>query len=262
MDFSNSLWGKVSRLNAAKDAGGVGYAEPGKVYTYDGQAEDLVTLEVGNTTLTYAHVANNAPHLATMVNATASTYDGERVTVSKEDCTLQKFEDGKEAVFVNIGFGSIPFAVWVEGDLYVYSYPSFGYCSRLEFAETIHPIDPKFLAGDIIRSEAVSTAMGDATNSAISSGSSTQTIHFANDAEKAAFPKLLAQASRIRFATGGVEMEMTIACKMAASTSLEDGVYQVAGNSILVLYGMVIDMKLSIYVGDDGEWQVYCIAER
>ncbi len=120
-----------------------------------------------------------------------------------------------------------------------------------------------FGGGDTIRSEAVSDAMGEASNQAIKGGNYTQVISFASAEEKAAFPQLLAKASRIRFVSGGAGMEMTIAVKMAAGDSIEeDGVYQVAGNAILVVFGAVIDMKLSIYIDDDGEWKVYCIAER
>lgn len=120
-----------------------GYVEPGKVYTYDGKAEKVET--VGN--YTYAIIATDAPSLSELTKAVGTFADGSTVEFSKEELSFETLGESIEAASATLMGMTVPLIVWEDGVLLVYSMEGVGYGSRVEFAETVVPIDPKFTPG-------------------------------------------------------------------------------------------------------------------
>ena len=125
--------------------GGVGYIEPGKVYTYDGNPKVVEQVTIGELRTTAAYIVSNAPHLDSVVSVTATAMNGEQLTATAEEMQLITYGGAEMLTYKLAGYGTLPVAFWSNGELYAFYSADIGYCSRIEFAETIRTIDPKFL---------------------------------------------------------------------------------------------------------------------
>lgn len=122
------------------ESGGIGYTEPGKVYAFDGDASGKV---VGGNLV---KISDDAPDLKKTTKIVF--YNGTETEVSPDIYTfidegMQGFTDphNPDVIFIaSIPVGDDEF----PAGLYVYCDDEL-YVSRIEFAETIHPIDPKYL---------------------------------------------------------------------------------------------------------------------
>lgn len=133
----------------------------GKVFTFDGNAEE--TQELGG--VTYAKIANTAPNLHNVTKAVYSTPDGSTIDVPAENMIVEdlNFGSGNVQQRINVSMmGKTLYAIILDASgLWVYAQPGFGYCSYIEFAETIVPIDQKYLPGvclPVVELETVLTA--------------------------------------------------------------------------------------------------------
>ena len=117
---------------------------PGKVYTYDGKAEELETFEGLVPGVTYALIATDAPSLTELTKAVGTFADGSKLEFSKEELRIEVTDAG-EVAYATLNGMTMPLIIAGAGKMYVYSVEGVGYGSRVEFAETVHPIDPKFL---------------------------------------------------------------------------------------------------------------------
>lgn len=120
--------------------------EPAKVFTYDG-GEDAEFEEVGGTRL--VKLADGVFDLNKVKNikcVMANT--GTVLEYSRDELTLVGPTDGLIYLEATYYSRTMP-AVFttVDGGLYGFSNMQMGYLSYIEFAETVHPIDPKFLPG-------------------------------------------------------------------------------------------------------------------
>ena len=119
-----------------------------KVFTYDGKAEELEKFPDISEQYTYAKIAKDAPSLHTLKKIGGTFANGSQIEASAEELTIETAIDGDAEVAYMTYMGStVPFLVYSMGNLFVYSMAGFGYCSKVEFAETIVPIDPKYLPG-------------------------------------------------------------------------------------------------------------------
>ena len=119
--------------------------EPSKVFTYDG-GEDAEFLYVGSGSLRVATLSKDSFDLSGIKRIKckfAST--GQELEFVEGDYTLIDFGEFK-ALQVSLGNQTAPVVFsHPMGGLYGYAQEGFGYCSYVEFAETVHPIDPKYL---------------------------------------------------------------------------------------------------------------------
>lgn len=122
-----------------------GYTEPGKVYTFDGNAEE--TKKYGN--ITYAKIADTAPNLHNVTKAVYTAPNGSTIEYSSEKLTVDDVESqGKiigQRIKASLGGQTAAVIILDNTGLWVYAQPGYGYCSLIEFAETVHPIDQKFI---------------------------------------------------------------------------------------------------------------------
>lgn len=122
-----------------------GYTKPGKVYTYDGG-------EVGEFgdffNMKYVLLSKDVPDLHSIAKAVCIAGTAQQVEYAKGDFTFKENygAEGINAVLVSFGGVIAPVVLSVEGQgLYGFATPGVGYLSYVEFAETIVPIDPKYL---------------------------------------------------------------------------------------------------------------------
>lgn len=119
--------------------GGAGYAEPGAVYTFDGNAEgkEIYDWEV--------KIADVAPDLNNLVKV-VSFEGGQQLEIKKADFEVVTADGGQAAVYQETAMVAV-----YDGALWVFCNPEAEgyYVSRIEFAETIHTIDPKYLPSSV-----------------------------------------------------------------------------------------------------------------
>lgn len=119
-----------------------GYVEPGKVYTFDGNAEETENYNG----IIYAKIASTAPNLHNVTKAVYTAPDGSTVEILAENMNVEDIYGGQRIIASMMG-QNISVIVLDDAGLWGYAQPGYGYCSLIEFAETIHPIDPKYLPG-------------------------------------------------------------------------------------------------------------------
>ena len=119
-----------------------GYSEQ-NVFTFDGNPKgDSI---FGG----YTKISNKAPDVNTLVSV-SGFMGGQPLELSAADCQVQKDDIMS---YINFSGRAIAMVVYKADDeaivgLYVIcDTASNSYVSRIEFAETIHPIDPKYLPG-------------------------------------------------------------------------------------------------------------------
>ena len=117
-----------------------GYTEPGKVYTFDGNAEETENYNG----IIYAKIASTAPNLHNVTKAVYTAPDGSTVEILAENMNVEDIYGGQR-IIVSLMGQNISFIILDDVGLWGYAQPGYGYCSLIEFAETIHPIDPKYL---------------------------------------------------------------------------------------------------------------------
>lgn len=148
--------------------GGAGYSEP-NVFTFDGKSEGKV--EIADTRL--YKISDKIPDVSDFV-ACRGFLQGSVLELSAVDCTIKK-ESEVGSISVNLdgtGDSCIVCVIYssenifnVKPGLYVMCYSDNDtYVSYIEFAETIHPIDPKYLPGVCLPVVELSTV---ATNGAV-----------------------------------------------------------------------------------------------
>ena len=115
---------------------------PSKVFTYDGNAEE--TQEIGG--ITYAKIADTAPDLHNVTKAVYTAPNGSTIEYSSEKLTVEDLGSG-QIIKASLGSTTGTVIILDQSGLWVYAQPGFGYCSYVEFAETIVPIDQKYLPG-------------------------------------------------------------------------------------------------------------------
>lgn len=127
-----------------------GYTKPGKVYTYDGGEDGEFVDFYG---LKYVLLSKDVPDLHSIVKATSITGTTQQVEFAKGDFTFKENygAEGINAVLVTVSGVTAPVVLAVEGiGFYGFATPGVDYLSYVEFAETIVPIDPKFLPGPVV----------------------------------------------------------------------------------------------------------------
>lgn len=116
--------------------------EPSKVLTYDGKGETFA-----HNGHSYAKITSDAYDLTKVKSITVSL-GGEYVTLSGDALAVSHDDEmGYDVLSATYMGMTLPAVIAVEGlSLCVYD-DEIGYVTRIEFTETIHPIDPKYLPG-------------------------------------------------------------------------------------------------------------------
>jgi hypothetical protein len=117
--------------------------EPGAVYTFDGNAEGKEFNENGS----QVKIADVSPDLNKLVKV-VGLMGGQQLEIPKADFEVRTFSDGVQAaIYQETAMVSVN-----DGALWVFCNPDAeGYfVSRIEFAETIRPIDPKYIPGAVL----------------------------------------------------------------------------------------------------------------
>lgn len=136
MSFGKKACNEIRKI---KRGGGAGYTEPGKVVTWDGNM-DTATIVDDEVVL----VSSEVYDLNAVTRIVLSNDDGEQLEFTPDDSdrwTIQK-GDGMQVICID----EIPFVGAMDGIGVVATPPRASvFVSRIEFAETVHTIDPKFL---------------------------------------------------------------------------------------------------------------------
>ena len=125
-----------------------GYVEPGKVYTFDGNADGKTAIPVSSE-FVGVKISNDTPSVEQITKVVfEADADGEHhvIEMTPEMWTVYTASGLKGlvldgALFVFVSDGSVH-----ESGFYVVTNES-GYVSYVEFEETIHPIKPEYLPG-------------------------------------------------------------------------------------------------------------------
>lgn len=125
----------------------IAYTEPGKVYTYDGNAEGKQTISIDG--ITFTVIAKDAPSLKRAVKVVFTDSNGIYEFTEFDVATDNRQVEGiqlAECIQFTLGDFTMP-GLYRSSDglLLAFSYSGVGYCSCVEFASTIHPIDPKYI---------------------------------------------------------------------------------------------------------------------
>ena len=115
------------------------------VYTFDGDPTGKVVRE--DTILLQVRITEDTPDLNNLVKGSV-LLDGETIEITKSSITVETADFGQVVVAKDLGRlvwrVTAPMDGYPEPGLYVACYED-TYVTRLEFAETIHPINPKYL---------------------------------------------------------------------------------------------------------------------
>ena len=123
------------------------YAEPAKVYTFDGKITDE-----DETNGNLANI-NGAPYWKFGVgsfdlnNIVKAEFCAQGTTVELVEFIVTTDENGVQTAVANIDGMELPAVVAFDGCLYGFCEGNAAYIAKISFAETIHPIDPKYLPG-------------------------------------------------------------------------------------------------------------------
>ena len=226
--MGQALWGKVGRLEEAQAAGGSGYAETDKKVIYPAKTLDFVQSdEIG-----YGVVMLDAPLNFANGDTVIVKWDG------TECRCLGYVYDGGFSGFGNLG------ASEGEGTGEPFAYESSdGMAALIAFepgqhtvaiyteAETIHPIDPKFLPEQVVGEEVWGMTLAQGVGQALADGSGLAMVSVTDDAEKATtITEQCTSADKIRFMTGQTTTyEVPFSFK-----NYENGVLQTAGCSAML----------------------------
>jgi L-ascorbate metabolism protein UlaG (beta-lactamase superfamily) len=129
-----------------KQDGGVGYTtEPAKAFTCDGNP---------NGENVYNNVYRITSKVLDLTTITSFTFvhGGQSTTMTKEEFIGMGGQVTSEDIGAD-GMGWLAYTISTDGDKPVGTYVwcgEEGYVSRIEFAETVHPIDPKYLGGVVL----------------------------------------------------------------------------------------------------------------
>lgn len=150
--LGTAILAKSMVIGELSESGQVGYVESGKVFTYDGKGEELFEYKG----LHYAKVANEFFDLNNLIKATITFDDGSQAEITKDSITVESYESTSgvlqeaTAKFGDMSaIGVVADGLAEPGAILVF-HESGGYISRIEFAETIHPINPKFIPGAVL----------------------------------------------------------------------------------------------------------------
>ena len=126
------------------DSQRIGYAEPGKVFTYDG-GEDAEFEEVGGELLVKLSDGVFDLNKVKKIKCVLRN-NGYVLEYSRDELTLSGLGDGITCLEATYSNHTLP-AIFAStaGGLYGFVSQQVGYLSYVEFAETIHPIDQKYL---------------------------------------------------------------------------------------------------------------------
>lgn len=141
--LGTAILAKSMVIAELSESGQVGYVEPGKVFTYDGN-ESAEFIDLNG--LRLVHLSDGVFDLSKIKRIKCEFASvGQEFEFVEGDFTLIDYNEFK-AVQVSLGNQSAP-AVFAHpaGGLYGYAQPGFGYLSYVEFAETVHPIDQKYI---------------------------------------------------------------------------------------------------------------------
>ena len=117
--------------------------EPAKVFTYDG-GEDAEFFDIAGLRVVLLSADVFDLSKIKRIKCIFELY-GQEFEFADGDFELIDF-NGYKAVQVSLGNKTAPVVIAHEsGGLFGYAQEGFGYCSYIEFAETVHPIDPKYL---------------------------------------------------------------------------------------------------------------------
>ena len=152
------LWPKLKNLEKAKKQGGMGYATSKPPIIYDGTGEIIDLLGDG---VTHAKISNAPIDLKSVTSVWVfNSLLGENES-GKKYFQITDTGDGIEVLFLLSGTDYLPYILNFQTDItdeygklaieqgvYVQDMTVGDvrdYVSRIEFEETIHPIDPKFI---------------------------------------------------------------------------------------------------------------------
>lgn len=194
------LWPKVRRLEDAAEAGGMGRTTAKPPITYDGTRADERVFFLEST---YVKVSDDILDFTDLKSLTANKSNGFSVVFDKADIQVMDASEGTNVVYLALVKDAdivleTPYCISCDfsvdaGDGEVLSMHGTyaldaeifddqgidrgGYVSRIEFEETIHPIDPKFLPemgggtlGEEVWGDYVATALSTAINNAATGG--------------------------------------------------------------------------------------------
>jgi hypothetical protein len=166
MDLSKALWGKMKQLESAKTSGGIGYSEQ-IVLTYDGNTDGVEFNDEGGALVKLSTIPLDLNNVTKFVlssdPALAAEYGAPDTIEVTEGFTVVRADDGTQVILFNDDEAIVSadkedmtgtFAAVFQLDGKVATW-----ISRVEFEETIHPIDPKFIPDKVVSEEMLSLAI-------------------------------------------------------------------------------------------------------
>lgn len=141
MSIIDAVMGKNMAIEELSKNGGIGYTEPAKVFTCDGNPN-------GENVYDGAYRISTKVLDLTTVTSLTFVNGGQPVTMTKEEFISMGGEVSSEHIGGD-GMGYLACTVHTDGDRPVGTYVwcgEEGYVSCIEFAEIAHPIDPKYLS--------------------------------------------------------------------------------------------------------------------
>ena len=158
-------------LNGLKKSGGVGHVEPGMVLTFDGNTTGKETFVDADMGFSLVKISDKVYDLSKVNKVVVTaTKTGETTaftpTVIKSP-GVSMLDDNGQIVFAIASDGTNEEVSFLPSIGTWVSFTDEAYVSRLEFAETIHPIDPKFLPGVCLPVVEITSAVYDGSANAV-----------------------------------------------------------------------------------------------
>jgi hypothetical protein len=232
---------KEETLGLAKeytDSQRLAHVGPGKVFTYDG-GEDAEFGEAGG--FRVVRLSDGIFDLRKIKKIKCIlANNGKELEFTEGDFVLRGPEDGISYIELAYGTTVLPALFAAQsGGLFGFAEPGIGYLSYVEFAETIVPIDPKFLPDETICLADYGTEGGTVNDILISlalEGGGTVTIN--SGMEKLWGDALATQPKNLIFDVGaGTDLRMSVCALFISESAVETDSATISANGLLSLYG-------------------------
>lgn len=161
--LGTAILAKSMVIDELSESGQVGHVEPGKVYTYDGNLENAEGMTIVDEII-FAQIATGEFDLNKVARAEL-VYYGQSVALTSADMQVTTDADGTQKLIATVAGITLPGIVCKDDKLFVFSMGEH-HVKTVEFAETIHPIKPKFIPGAVLPVVELSTAVGEALTEA------------------------------------------------------------------------------------------------
>lgn len=249
MDFGKLAYIKAQEFESAKESGGVGYTEGGTVVF----PQTTLTFEGGEAVpeQVFSLTKGKQYTLRLQKSGASDYYTATATTVGAEEDGIEWGTDTVWNIPVTDAEGNVLIYITVLATCIYPEYQTDGFACAFGLtntaylpadvtvtvtititeAETIHPIDPKFLPEQVVGEEVWGMTLAQGVGQALADGSGLAMVSVTDDAEKATtITEQCTSADKIRFMTGQTTTyEVPFSFK-----NYENGVLQTAGCSAML----------------------------